>query len=210
MFVIGLFLFKHTPVMKKTICFATHNENKAKEIREVLKNTNFCITTLKDLGFYEDIPETKDTLKGNAIEKAEFVFSKYGISCFSDDSGLEVDALDDAPGVFSARYAGPERDNKKNIDLLLKNLHNKQNRKARFKTVIAYKSSNILKIFEGVTEGKITETPRGDEGFGYDPVFVPEGFDKTYAEIDIKDKVDMSCRTKAFKKFIDFLNTLKS
>ena len=186
------------------LVFATQNKNKVKEIKKVIPN----FVTLKDLeaiGCSEDIPETKDTIEGNAIQKANFVAEKYQVNCFSDDTGLEVEALNGEPGVYSARYAGPSKNADENMDLLLKKLKNKTNRKARFKTVIALVLDNKTYTFEGIVKGVIRTEKSGDSGFGYDPIFEPEGKGITFAEMDVNEKNTISHRSRAFCKMKDFL-----
>lgn len=186
------------------ICFATHNENKLHEVKSLLKGSE--IVGLTDLGQHEEIPETGATLDENSLLKAEFVWKKFGIDCFADDTGLEVEALDGAPGVITARYAGEERDNDANINLLLKNLENQSNRKARFRTIITLIVNGKPTIFEGVVNGEITKALTGAKGFGYDPVFRPDGYDKTFAEMTLDQKNEISHRGRAVKKLTDYLN----
>ena len=190
------------------IVFATNNPNKLEEARDLLPLFN--VVGLKDIGCHEDIPETEDTLEGNAILKTEFVKEKFGFNCFSDDTGLEVEALDGAPGVYSARYAGEPVDANKNINKLLVALENKANRKSQFRTVIALTLDGKQFTFEGICKGSILENRVGEKGFGYDPVFVPEGFNKTFAEMSIKEKSTISHRGKAIKKLVTFLHTLRN
>ncbi len=191
------------------ICFATNNANKLREIREILPS-QFEIVGLKDIGCLEDIPETSTTIEGNSILKANYVFENYGIACFADDSGLEIDALNGAPGVLSARYAGPQRSNKDNIDLVLSNLSSSNNRDARFKTVITYKSSDSEIQFEGIIDGEITDDIFGEGGFGYDPIFRPKGYNKTFAEMGAAQKNKISHRGIAVRKLHRFLLELRS
>lgn len=161
--------------------------------------------TLNELSVFEDLPETQKTLEGNARQKALYVSEKIRIPCFADDSGLEVDALDGAPGVYSARFAGPEKDTAKNNALLLSRLDGQTNRRARFRTVIALAGFGNLQLFEGVIEGTITTSPRGMNGFGYDPLFVPDGAQQTFAEMSLIEKNALSHRAKAIQKLSDFL-----
>ena len=154
------------------ICFASNNKNKLKEIQSLLKE-KIEFLTLDEVAYEKDIPETSKTIEGNALQKARYIFNKYNIACFADDTGLEVEALNGKPGVYSARYAGSKKDDIENIKLLLKNMKGKENRAARFKTVIAYVDKNQEKIFEGITNGIIASHPRGVNGFGYDSVFIP-------------------------------------
>ena len=187
------------------ICFATHNENKLREVRSLL--SGFEIVGLNDIGQISEIPEDGLTLNENAFIKADFVSNKYSINCFADDTGLEVESLDGAPGVFSARYAGAAKDNQANISLLLQNLEGKSNRKAQFRTLVCLIIDGETKVFEGVVKGEITESQSGKEGFGYDPVFIPEGFTKTFAEMSMQEKNTISHRGIAIQKLVEFLKT---
>lgn len=196
------------------IVFATNNKNKLSEIREIL-GSGFEVMSLAEIGCHEDIPETGDTLLDNAVQKARYVFEKYGYDCFADDTGLEVDALDGEPGVHSARYAeGTDHDSNANMDKLLRKLGDETRRTARFRTVIALLQKqqsgesagegSVLHIFEGKVEGSIIKEKRGAEGFGYDPIFMPEGYDKTFAELGhVKNQI--SHRARAVKKLADYL-----
>ncbi len=187
------------------IYFATHNKNKLKEIAKIIP-AGFELLGLEDLDLQEDIPETSDTIEGNSSMKTQYVFQKHGVVCFGDDTGLEVAALDGAPGVYSARYAGPNCDSKDNMKLLLKNMEGADNRKARFKTVITYiDASGNKNQFTGIVNGDITETQSGHEGFGYDPIFLPEGHSKTFAEMTSSEKNKISHRARAFRQLIQFL-----
>lgn len=190
--------------MKKTLFFATGNPNKVREVNDIL-GADFSIKSMKDLGHEEDIPETSPTLEGNALQKARFVREKFGVDCFSEDTGLEVDALDGAPGVYSARFAGPEKDSGANIDLLLKRLKGATDRKARFRTVIALLSDGEEHLFEGTVEGRIAQQRQGSGGFGYDPVFIPDGFRRSFAEMSLEEKNGISHRGRAIRKLVDFL-----
>lgn len=190
--------------MMKAICFATNNSHKTEEIRALL-GSFFLLQNLKDIGCTEELPETQPTIEGNALQKAQYVFDYYGVSCFADDTGLEVEALNGAPGVFSARFAGAHRSDHDNIELLLSKLAQQHNRKARFKTVISLIDDGEVKNFEGIVTGTITEVRKGSKGFGYDPVFRPEGSDKTFAEMELADKNLISHRAIAVKKLINFL-----
>ncbi|MGG5487160.1 non-canonical purine NTP diphosphatase [Gaetbulibacter sp. PBL-D1] len=187
------------------LVFATNNLNKLNEVQKLIPDT-IQLLSLKDIGCFEDIPETQDTIEGNAIQKAEYVKQHYGYDCFADDTGLEVEALQGAPGVFSARYAGPQRDANDNMDKLLLNLKDKPNRNAHFKTVIALVLNGTLNTFTGICEGCITETKYGDSGFGYDPIFKASGYDKTFAEITLEEKNSIGHRGKAVSQLISFLN----
>jgi XTP/dITP diphosphohydrolase len=164
---------------------------------------------LKDIECYEDIPETAHTLEGNAIQKADYVTEKFGLDCFADDTGLEVEALNGAPGVISARYAGSQKDAGDNIRKLLSELDGASNRKARFRTVIALNANGSQHLFEGIVEGEITPELRGGSGFGYDPVFMPEGRMKTFAEMGMPEKNSISHRARAVEKLVQFLNKQK-
>jgi len=176
------------------------------EIRKLLGD-EFTILSLEDIGIFQEIPETQNTLEGNSLQKARYVFDTCNLNCIADDTGLEVDALNGAPGVFSARYAGLPADSDKNIQLLLENLKWEENRKARFRTVITFLSHKKEIQFEGIVEGKITLFSRGSEGFGYDPVFEPDGFDKTFAEMPMAAKNQLSHRARAIEKLISFLRS---
>jgi XTP/dITP diphosphohydrolase len=191
------------------IVFATNNKNKIKEVQKLLP-TNIELIGLKDIGCEDDIPETQHTIKGNSIQKVNYINSKYNLDCFADDTGLEISALNGDPGVLSARYAGSERNSKKNIEKVLKNLNNIKNRNARFKTVIALSYKGEILTFEGVCEGVISDEIQGDGGFGYDPIFKPKVINKTFAELSFDEKNKISHRAIAIKKFIDYFNKLKS
>lgn len=185
--------------MEKLI-FATNNKHKLDEIRAILSG-KFEILSLRDIGFEGDIPENASTIEGNAIEKARYVKEHTGMDCFADDTGLEVDALGGEPGVRSARYApGEGHDSKANMELLLRNMQGKTNRTARFRTVIALIRDGGEKTVEGIVEGSLTEVPRGSDGFGYDPVFVPDGYDRTFAEMTPDEKNSLSHRGRAAAK----------
>jgi len=189
------------------LVFATNNLNKLKEVQSLIP-AHIKLLSLKDIGCFEDIPETQLTIKGNAIQKAEYIKDHYGYDCFADDTGLEVEALNNEPGVFSARYAGDQRDSNDNMDLLLKNLSENTNRNAQFKTVIASYINNNLKTFTGICKGEITSKKHGDKGFGYDPIFKAEGYNKTFAQISLEKKNSIGHRGKAVKQLITFLNTI--
>ena len=186
--------------------FATNNNNKVLEIRKILP-ANFVITTLKEAGIFVDIPEPHETLQANAIEKVDYIFKSTNQNAFAEDTGLDVEALNGEPGVKSARYAGSEKSDAKNIELLLKNLNGVENRNANFTTIIALRFNGSLHLFEGVCEGKIIDHPIGENGFGYDPIFIPNGSTKTFAQMTIDEKNIFSHRKKATKKLIDFLNS---
>tara|TARA_Y100000768_G_scaffold99516_2_gene72644 strand:+ start:663 stop:1238 length:576 start_codon:yes stop_codon:yes gene_type:complete len=186
------------------ICFVTGNKNKLREVQNLL--TNYKIVSLDDLNFSEDIAETENTIQGNAELKASFINNKYNIDCFSDDTGLFIDSLGGLPGVKSARYAGENCNSEENIALVLKNLKDKSDRNASFKTVICLIQNNSTYFFEGVINGKITEEKVGHSGFGYDPIFIPDGFDKTFSELTINEKNAISHRGIAVNKLVNFLN----
>lgn len=187
------------------LVFATGNVNKAEEIRSMLPEGTELLT-LKDLDLTEDIPETSPTLEGNAILKANYIVEHFGLDCFADDTGLELISLNNEPGVYSARYAGEQRNSEDNMDLLLKNLQGKEDRSAQFRTVIALHLEGQMHTFEGIVTGKIIEEKRGEKGFGYDPIFVPDGYTTTFAEMSMDEKNKISHRGRAFKKMFDFLN----
>lgn len=190
----------------KKIVFATNNSHKLDELRKLTEG-KIEILSLNDIGCHDDIPETADTLEGNAVIKARWVKEHYGYDCFADDTGLEVEALDGAPGVFSARYAGGEgHDSLANMKLLLSNMREKENRNARFRTVIALIEGDDEKLFEGIVRGVITREPAGTSGFGYDPVFRPEGYDLTFAEMSADEKNRISHRGRAVAKLIDYFS----
>ncbi|PRY89970.1 non-canonical purine NTP diphosphatase [Mongoliibacter ruber] len=186
------------------ICFATNNLKKIEEVKSAL-GPEFTIVSLSEIGCHEELPETGDTLEHNAFQKARHVFDHYGVDCFADDTGLEVDALDGAPGVYSGRFAGEPRSDERNIDLLLSKLKGQQNRNARFKTVIALIQSGKESSFAGIAEGEILHERTGKGGFGYDPIFRPNGFGKTFAELSLEEKNEISHRGKAVKELVRFL-----
>jgi XTP/dITP diphosphohydrolase len=187
-------------------CFATNNDNKIKEVSHLLGN-EFQLLGLKDIGCYEELREEQSTLEGNAEQKAAYVFENYKISCFADDTGLEVEALNSEPGVFSARYAGPQRSDEDNMALLLERLDSSPNRKARFRTVICAFIDDQKHFFEGIVEGEIASTHNGDKGFGYDPIFIPKGYSQTFAQMSLAEKNKISHRSIAVRKLVDFLQT---
>lgn len=189
------------------LVFASNNKNKIQEIQALVPNI-IQIVSLEEIGCIEDIPETADTIEGNAILKANYVTEKYGFDCFADDTGLEVDALNGAPGVYSARYAGEQKDANDNMDKLLSELKDESNRKANFKTVIALNLNGKQNLFTGIINGKIIEEKIGTNGFGYDPIFVADGFEKTFAELSIEEKSTISHRGIAVKELILFLQKL--
>lgn len=189
------------------LVFATNNKHKLEELRAIVGD-KYEILGLRDIGCDVDIPETATTLEGNALIKAQFVKEHYGYDCFADDTGLEVEALDGAPGVYSARYAGPECDSAKNMALLLQNMADKDNRKARFRTVIALVKGEDTMLFEGIVEGAILREGAGENGFGYDPIFEPEACGLSFAQMDSKSKNAISHRGRATQKLINYLKSL--
>lgn len=189
---------------KKVLVFATHNANKAREIQRMV-GEGYLIQTLTDIGCHDEIAETGSTLEENAAIKSRYVFEKYGLDCFADDTGLEVSALNGAPGVYSARYAGPQRSDADNINLLLKKLQVQTNRNAQFRTVISLMIQGVEKRFEGILKGEIISEQRGTNGFGYDPVFVPLNQHLTLAEISIDEKNKISHRALAMQQLFSFL-----
>jgi XTP/dITP diphosphohydrolase len=188
---------------KHTLVFATHNDHKTAEIKKLMPEW-VEVKSLNEIGYGKEIPETGTTLEQNALQKAWHVFSKLGYDCFADDTGLEVEALFGAPGVYSARYAGPEVTYEDNTNLLLKNLEKEENRKARFRTVIYLIFNGKKWLFEGVVDGTIIKERRGDGGFGYDPVFLPDGYDKTFAEMSMEEKNGISHRGRAIRKMLNY------
>ena len=186
------------------LVFATNNQNKLKEVQALVPK-HIKLLSLDDILCIEDIPETQSTIKGNAIQKAEYVKTNYGYDCFADDTGLEVEALNGEPGVFSARYAGPQRNADDNMNKLLLELEDKDSRKAQFKTVIALHLNGTLQTFTGICKGEITSEKQGDKGFGYDPIFKAKGYDKTFAEISLEEKNKIGHRGKAVKQLVEFL-----
>jgi XTP/dITP diphosphohydrolase len=186
------------------LVFATHNKNKLLEVRKLLAD-EIELLGLNDIECTEDIPETSDTIEGNAAQKALYVSKKYNINCFADDTGLEVEVLNGEPGVFSARYADDQKNTEDNMKKLLENLKGKTNRKARFKTVIALCLKGKTTFFEGIVNGVITHEKRGNQGFGYDPIFIPDGFKQTFAELSLSDKNKISHRGKAMNLLIEYL-----
>jgi XTP/dITP diphosphohydrolase len=190
------------------LIFATNNQHKAEEIKAVLHDS-FDIITLKEAGIDIDIPEPHDTLEANASEKSRTIYTLTRTNCFSEDTGLEVAALDGEPGVKSARYAGESRSFDKNIEKLLSKLQSKPDKTARFRTIISLIIDDRETLFEGICPGRIIDEKRGNEGFGYDPVFIPDGSAKTFAEMSLKEKITFSHRTKATEKLVAFLNSLE-
>ena len=190
------------------ICFATNNKKKIEEVNAAL-GPEFELVSLQEIGCVEELPETGDTLDHNAFQKARYVKEHFGVDCFADDTGLEVEVLEGAPGVYSGRFAGEPRSDERNIDLLLEKMEGKTNRKARFRTVIALILEGKEYQFEGIAEGEILKERVGEKGFGYDPVFKPIGFDKTFAQLSLEEKNEISHRGKAVKALIEFLNHRK-
>ncbi|MGB7785402.1 MAG: non-canonical purine NTP diphosphatase [Salinimicrobium sp.] len=190
---------------EKKLVFATNNLNKLKEMKALLPE-DMELLSLSTIGCCEDIPETSETIEGNALQKARYVKEKYGYDCFADDTGLEVEALNGAPGVYSARYAGENKNSEENIDKLLLELNDKDNRKARFKTVIALILEGREHLFEGICEGEILKKRLGEKGFGYDPVFQPVGYSQTFAQMNLEEKSGISHRGRATRKLIEFLS----
>lgn len=193
---------------KIQICLATNNQHKIVELQQMLSDT-FDVKTLNEIGCFEEIEETGSTFEENSKIKADYIFNKYGLNIIADDSGLEVEALNNEPGVFSARYGGLPTNHEKNISTLLLNLGDSKNRNARFRTVITLIFEGSTYFFEGEINGSILNKKRGNEGFGYDPIFVPEGFNETFAEMDSIQKNKISHRGIAIQKMIAFLKTKK-
>jgi len=189
------------------IVFASQNENKVKEIRAQLGD-HLQVLSLNDIGHTEELAEDQNTLEGNALQKARFVSQELGYDCFADDTGLEVEFLGGAPGVFSARYAGAAKEANANMDKLLTELKGADNRMARFRTAVALIIDGKEYLFDGICEGEILQTKRGDKGFGYDPIFKPEGYDLSFAEMDLEEKAKIGHRGKAIQQLIAFLNQL--
>jgi XTP/dITP diphosphohydrolase len=189
------------------LVFASNNKNKIKEIQALVPDT-IQIISLEDIGCTEDIPETADTIEGNAILKANYITSNYGYNCFADDTGLEVDALNGAPGVYSARYAGEQKDANDNMDKLLSELKDTTNRNANFKTVICLNFNGTQQLFTGIINGTIIDEKIGANGFGYDPIFIAEGHQKTFAELSLEEKATISHRGIAVQQLIRFLSKI--
>jgi XTP/dITP diphosphohydrolase len=190
----------------KKIIFATHNQNKVTEVKAVF--SGFSVVSLAEINYNEEIEETEDTFIGNALLKARHVFERFNTAVFADDSGLTVDALNGAPGVFSARYAAEDKNHQKNNDKLLNALHGITNRNAQFRTVIAYKDEETELIFEGIVKGVISTKISGTGGFGYDPLFIPEGHNETFAALPNQIKLNLSHRSRAIKQLHAYLNSL--
>ncbi|EJW96130.1 xanthosine triphosphate pyrophosphatase [gut metagenome] len=194
--------------MKKRLVFATNNAHKLEEVAAILGG-EIELLSLNDINCHADIPETADTLEGNALLKASFVYKNYGLNCFADDTGLEVEALNGAPGVYSARYAGDGHDSQANMAKLLSELEGKENRKAQFRTAISLILEGKEYLFEGIVKGKIIKEKRGESGFGYDPVFQPEGYEQTFAELGNEIKNRISHRARAVQQLCEFLHEQK-
>ncbi len=190
------------------LVFASNNKNKILELQNMLPET-ITILSLESIGCIEEIPETAATIEGNAIQKANYITEKYGYDCFADDTGLEVDSLNGEPGVFSARYAGEQRNADDNMNKLLEALLDKNNRNAQFKTVIALNLNGKQHLFTGIAKGQITSKKIGNQGFGYDPIFQPEGFTETFAQLSLNLKNKISHRGKATQQLIQFLKATK-
>ena len=188
------------------LVFATNNPNKLSELQDLVPE-GIEILSLKDINCNEELPETNPTLEGNALQKAKYVFDNYGYNCFADDTGLEIEALGGAPGVYSARYAGEDCKAEDNMKKVLTKLENKDNRNAKFRTVIALIIKGEENLFEGECSGNITKTKSGTEGFGYDPIFTPEGYEITFAEMSKQEKGAISHRGRAVVKLVDYLTT---
>lgn len=191
--------------MEKLV-FATNNEHKLEEVREMLGEA-YQIVSLREIGCREEIPEEQETLEGNALQKARYIYERYGVSCFADDTGLEVAALNNAPGVYSARYAGPVQDAEANMDKLLREMQSMADRSARFRTVIALILEGKEYLFEGIVEGEILSERHGREGFGYDPIFRPAGYNQAFAEMPLSLKNGISHRGLAVVKLAEFLRS---
>lgn len=189
------------------LVFASNNANKINEIQQLVPDA-IQIVSLQDIGCTEEIPETADSIEGNAILKANYVTEKYGFNCFADDSGLEVDVLNGEPGVYSARYAGEPKNDDNNMNKLLLNLKDKTNRKANFKTVICLNVEGEQHLFTGIINGKIIDEKVGNNGFGYDPIFVADGYTKTFAELSMEEKSSISHRGQAVKQLVTFCKNL--
>lgn len=190
-----------------TLVFATNNKNKLKEVQALLPSS-IELKSLEDIGCTEDIIEDAPTIEGNAILKAKYIKDRYGYDCFADDTGLEVTALDGAPGVYSARYAGPQKEASDNMNKLLINLATQTDRSAQFKTVIAFAKADSIQTFEGICKGQITKEKHGDGGFGYDPIFQPDGYDATFAQMALSLKGKIGHRGKAVAKFVAYTEAL--
>lgn len=195
--------------MAMKLVFATNNQHKLQEIQHLL-NGRFEVLSLKDIGCFDDIPENQDTLEGNAAEKSFYIWNKFGLNCFADDTGLEIEALNDEPGVYSARYAGEQRNANDNMDLVLTKLDKIKNRKARFRTVISLVIDGVETQFEGIVDGTILHEKRGKSGFGYDPIFQPVESARCFAEMQMEEKNKISHRGRAIQKLVEYLLKLES
>ena len=191
----------------RTLVFATNNKNKIKEINHLFSNS-IELLSLEDINCKEEIPETTDTIEGNALQKARYVYEKYGYNCFADDTGLEIENLNNAPGIYSARYAGNHKSSEDNMKKVLSELEDSTNREAQFKTVISLIIDGKETLFEGIVKGVITENKSGSEGFGYDPIFQPKGYDITFSEMSLAEKNKISHRGKAVRRLADYLISL--
>lgn len=189
------------------LVFATNNQHKLKELQAILGN-EFHLLSLKDIGCNEEIPEEKETLEGNASQKSYFIYNKYGYNCFADDTGLEIEALNGEPGVYSARYAGEEKSAENNMKKVLEKMAKINDRKARFRTVISLILNGEEQLFEGIVDGTILKEKRGVAGFGYDPVFQPDGFDQSFAQMELSEKNKISHRGRAVQKLVAYLKEL--
>ncbi len=191
------------------LVFATNNQHKIKEIKNLI-GEEFNIKSLGDIGFFDEIPETKMTIEGNASQKSFFIYDKYKINCFADDTGLEIKSLNGRPGVFSARYASDECDFNKNMNRVLDELKGKDDRSARFRTIISLIINGEEKTFEGIVNGKIIKRKKGKDGFGYDPIFLPDAYDLTFAEMSLAEKNIISHRARATKRLVEYLNSFRT
>lgn len=189
------------------IVFATHNQNKVREVKALMPS-NIELLSLTDINCFEEIPETSATIEGNAQLKTAYVKEKYGLNCFADDTGLEVESLNNEPGVFSARYAGEQKNSEDNMNKLLSELESKQNRDAQFKTAISLRLDTTEELFLGICKGEIITEKRGEEGFGYDPIFQPKGYLKTFAQMTLTQKSEIGHRGKAVRLLIDFISSI--
>ncbi len=189
------------------LIFATNNNHKLEEVKKLVSN-NIVIKKLSDINFSGDIPETGTTLEENTLQKSHFIYDRYKVNCFADDTGLEIEALDGRPGVYSARYAGNENNSKANMKKVLLEMEGKENRKARFRTVISLIIDGEEYFFEGIVNGNIATKETGEDGFGYDPIFIPENYNISFAEMPLSEKNKISHRAIATKKLINFINTL--
>lgn len=189
------------------LVFATNNQHKLRELQQILGNS-IELLSLQDIGCTDEVPENQETLEGNASEKAFYIYNKFGYNCFADDTGLEIEALDGAPGVYSARYAGEEKSSASNMAKVLREMGNTDERKARFRTVISLVIDGQEKQFEGIVDGEILREQQGEAGFGYDPIFSPEGFTESFAEMSAEAKNKISHRGRAVEKLVDYLKKI--